>query len=141
MSPNRVDLFVLSFTALATSVAFAQAPVDFLTADQVKQVVSGRTWVIGWQRDLTNAATVTHWDFKSDGTVCARFIGGKAKDRCADEGKWRLQGETLCWELQRIGETYGYKSACVRIRKFDAASYEAIAEGGKPHPPLFYPIN
>jgi hypothetical protein len=140
MRLNRVDLFVLSFTALVASVALAQAPVDYLTADQVKQIVSGRTWVIGWQRDLANAATVTHWDFKSDGTVCARFIGAKAKDRCADEGKWTLRGETLCWELQRIGETYGYKSACVRIRKFDAASYEAIAEGGKLHPPLFYPL-
>lgn len=130
----------LQFTLLVGSAAVAQGPADFLTPDQLKQLVSGQTWVIGWQRDLANPATVTHWDFKADGAVCARFIGGKAKDRCADDGKWRLQGGTLCWELQRIGETYGYKSACVRIRKVDAASYEAIAEDGKLYPPLFYPI-
>jgi hypothetical protein len=98
------------------------------------------SWAIGWQRDLANAATVTHWDFKADGTVCARFIGAKAKDKCADDGKWQLRGEVLCWELQRIGESYGFKAACVRVRKVDEKRYEAIAEDGRLHPPLFYPV-
>jgi hypothetical protein len=131
---------IVQFTFLIPFAAAAQTAADHLTADQLKNLVSGRTWVIAWQRDLTNPLTVTHWDFKADGSVCARFVGGKAKDKCADDGKWRLQGEALCWELQRIGETYGYKSVCVRIRKVDEKRYEAIAQDGKMNPPLFYPV-
>jgi hypothetical protein len=132
--------FLFCCNALVASGASAQTSTDFLAAEQVKKLVSGRTWAIGWQRDLANAATVTHWDFKADGTVCARFIGAKAKDKCADDGKWQLRGEVLCWELQRIGEFYGFKAACVRVRKVDEKRYEAIAEDGRLHPPLFYPV-
>lgn len=139
MHTTRLILVVLESALFVASAAYAQAPPGYLAAEDVKRLVSGRTWVIAWQRDLANAATVTHWDFKADGTVCARFMGGKAKDKCADDGKWTLKAETLCWELQRMGETYGYKSACVRIRKLDDKRYEALAEDGKLHPPLFYP--
>ena len=136
-------IFILSIvqsTFLIPFAAVAQTAADHLTADQLKNLVSGRTWAIAWQRDLANPLTVAHWDFKADGSVCARFAGGKAKDKCGDDGKWRLQGEALCWELQRIGETYGYKSVCVRIRKVDERRYEAIAQDGKMNPPLFYPL-
>lgn len=131
---------IVQFTFLISFAAVAQTAAEYLTADQLKNLVSGRTWAIAWQRDLTNPLTLSHWDFKADGSVCARFAGGKAKDKCADDGKWRLQGEALCWELQRIGETYGYKSACVRVRKVDEKHYEAIAQDGKMLPPLFYPL-
>ena len=132
-----------SFSRVSVLISFAaaaQTAADHLTADQLKNLVSGRTWAIAWQRDLTNPSTLTYWDFKADGSVCARFVGGKVKDKCADDGKWRLQGEALCWQLQRIGETYGYKSVCVRIRKVDEERYEAIAQDGKMNPPLFYPV-
>lgn len=125
---------------LVVGIAAEAAEIKVLTADQLKNLVSGRTWAIAWQRDITNTSTLTHWDFKADGSVCARFAGGKSTDKCADDGKWKLQGETLCWELQRIGETYGYKSVCVRVREIDERRYEAIAQDGKMHPPVFYPV-
>lgn len=125
---------------LVVGIAAEAAEIKVLTADQLKNLVSGRTWAIAWQRDLTNPSTLTYWDFKADGSVCARFAGSKAKDKCADDGKWRLQGEALCWELQRIGETYGYKSVCVRVRKVDEKRYEAIARDGKMAPAAFYPV-
>lgn len=125
---------------LVGGIAAEAAEIKVLTADQLKILVSGRTWAIAWGGDVTNPLTLTHWDFKADGSVCARYVGAKAKDKCADDGKWRLQGEVLCWELQRIGETYGYKSVCVRVRKVDEKRYEAVAQDGKMHPPLFYPL-
>ena len=88
-------------------------------------------------RDLANQLTVAHWDFRRDGTVCARFLGGKSNDPCADEGRWQMSGDALCWELQRIGETYGYKKACMQVRRLDDKRYEGVPGDGKLHPPLF----
>ena len=59
--------------------------------------------------------------------MCARFGGAKPGDRCADEGRWRIDGQDLCWELKVIGEQYGYKSVCVVVRKA-GAHYEAHNE-------------
>ena len=111
-------------------------------ADQLKALVVGRTWAMSFQGDLSKSATVTYWDFKADGSICARFVGSKPKDNCADDGTWQLKGNVLCWELQRLGETNSYKSACVRARKVDNKRYDAIAvEGFKMAPVTFYPIN
>jgi len=132
--------FIVQFTFLISFVAAAQTSGDHLAAEQLKNLVNGKTWALSFQGDLANPNTVTYWDFKADGSVCARFTGSKAKDKCADDGKWRLQGEALCWELQRIGATYGYKSVCVRVRKVDEKRYEAIATDGKMAPAAFYPV-
>ena len=116
-------------------------PGSEVEADQLKALVAGRTWAMSFQGNLSNAATVSFWDFKADGSTCARFVGSKPKDKCADDGTWQVKGNVLCWELQRIGETYAYKSACVRVRKVDDKRYEAIAiEGFKMAPVAFYPI-
>ena len=110
-------------------------------ADQLKTLVEAKTWAMSFQGNLSNPGTVTYWDFKADGSICARFVGSKPKDKCADEGTWQVKGNVLCWELQRIGETYGYKSTCVRARKVDNKRYDAIAvEGFKMAPVAFYPI-
>lgn len=77
----RTIVLALQFTLLVGSAAVAQGPADFLTPEQLKQLVSGRTWVIGWQRDLANAATVTHWDFKADGH---RLLSGVASEEASD---------------------------------------------------------
>jgi hypothetical protein len=126
--------FLISFSAAA------QTTPDLLAAEQVRNLVNGKTWALSFQGNLANPATVAYWDFKSDGSVCARFANSKATDRCADDGKWRLQGDELCWDLQRIGETYGYKSVCVRVRKVDEKRYEAIAQDGRMAPAAFYPV-
>ena len=111
-------------------------------ADQLKTLVAGRTWAMSFQGDLSKSATVTYWDFKADGTICARFVGSKPQDTCADDGTWQLKGNVLCWELQRLGVTNNYKSACVRVRKMDGKRYDAFAvKGFKMAPVTFYPIN
>jgi hypothetical protein len=112
-----------------------------LDADQLKTLVTGRTSAMSFQGNLSNPATVSYWDFKADGSICARFVGSKPKDKCADDGTWQVKGNVLCWELQRIGETHAFKSTCVRVRKVDNKRYEANAvEGFKMAPLAFYPI-
>ena len=34
----------------------------------------------------------------------------------ADEGRWTLKGDVLCWELNWYGASYGFKSACSAVR-------------------------
>lgn len=135
LSPRLAMIAFLSPIGVA-----AQAPAE-ADAAQLKALVAGKTWAMSFQGDLSNPAATTYWDFRTDGSVCARFAGSKAKDKCADDGAWQVKGDVLCWELQRIGETYGYKSVCVRARKVDDKRYEATAvEGFKMAPAAFYPI-
>lgn len=132
-------LWIVQFTLLVSSAVAAQATDDQLTAEQLKSLVTGRTWAISMRGDLANPNSVTYWDFKADGSICPRFSGSKPKDKCADDGKWRLQGEVLCWELERIGEAQGYKSVCARVRKVNEKRYEVIAPIKVP-PMAFYPF-
>ena len=111
----------LTILASACAVAFAQD----IGPEDLSALVKGRKWQIAMQGDLSHAGHATYWDFNADGTVCARFGGAKPNDRCADNGEWRLEGQMLCWDLKVIGEQYGYKSACVRIRKSGTQEYEA----------------
>ena len=112
-----------------------------LSAEELKSVVHGKTWALTYttDRELKNPTNVAYWDFRANGTVCARFPNAKPKTPCADEGKWRLEGQRLCWDLARIGETYGYKSRCVQVRKLDAKRFEAFSGDGK-LPIVFYPM-
>jgi len=131
---------IMQLIFLASFAASAQTPPGSLTAEQLKTLVSGRTWAISFHGDLTNPVLVAYWDFKANGSLCGRFSGSKAKDRCADEGKWSLQGETVCWDFQKIGEGYGYKSVCARVRKVDEKRYELNARDGKLQLVPFYPV-
>ena len=92
--------------------------------EELTSIVKGRKWQVAIGGDLSDAGTTAYWDFNSDGSMCVRFAGGKPNDRCADDGQWKLDGQTVCWELKRIGEQYGYKSACVRVQKVNAQDYE-----------------
>lgn len=91
--------------------------------EELAGIVKGRKWQVAIGGDLADPLTQAYWDFNADGSMCARFAGGKPNDRCADDGQWKLDGQTLCWELQRIGEQYGYRSACVRVQKVNARDY------------------
>lgn len=95
-----------------------------LEAEELNSLVKGRKWLVATGGDLSNQGTSAYWDFNSDGSMCVRFAGAKPNERCADEGQWKLDGQTVCWELKRIGEQYGYKSACVRVQKLGAQDYE-----------------
>jgi ABC-type transport system substrate-binding protein len=132
-----------SFMPLAFAVAFvatAQTLVSTLTAEQLKTLVNGKTLAIGRWGDptVTDPGRTAYWDFKADGLVCGRFHGSKAGTKCADTGKWRLQGDTLCWDFQWMGESHDYKSLCVRAHKAEGKNYQLIDTNGKLPPVLSY---
>ena len=135
-------LFRLAMIVILCPIAVHAQATSEQDADQLKTLVVGKTWAMSFQGDLSKSATVTYWDFKADGSICARFVGSKPEDTCADDGTWQLKGNVLCWELQRLGVTNSYKSACVRVRKVDDKRYDAFAvKGFKMAPVTFYPIN
>jgi len=138
MFPRMLGFSIVQFTLLVSSVVAGQATDEQLTSQQLKSLVTGRTWAMSMRGDLANPNSVTYWDFRADGSICSRFSGSKPKDKCADDGKWRLEGDTLCWELQTFGEAQGYKSVCARVRKVNEKRYEVIAPIKVP-PIAFYP--
>ena len=66
-----------------------------------------RTW------EAKDGTTTSYWTWNSDGAVCLRL--NDKTGTCADTGKWRLEGERVCYELTWYGEAYQLKSACFRI--------------------------
>ena len=127
--------FLAQLTFFAASSALAQTSGSDLSADEVKALVTDKVWNItigGGDPNVT-----AFWDFKADGSLCGRLRGGTAQSKCADDGKWKIQGDTLCWDFKWIGEQYGYKSLCGRVRKGDATSYQLIDPAGKYEPVLF----
>ena len=137
-------VLAFSIVALALIVPFAaaaQTAADTLPAEQLKSLVNGKTWAITFGGELKDPARTAHWDFKADGSLCGRQHGSKAGTTCADAGQWKLQGDAICWQFQWIGETYGYKSLCVRVRKAEGKTYEAIDQSGRVPPVPFYPLN
>jgi hypothetical protein len=107
--------------ALATCVLFAssvgaqtQAALD---AEQLNTLVTGRTWAIAFYGDLTDKTRTAYWDFQRDGHVCARLANNVPGSKCADTGKWRLEGDKLCWEMGWFGKTDGFQAACGRARR------------------------
>src|SRR5688572_17240250 len=137
-------ILTLSVGTLAVVVPFAadaQAPSDTLPADQLKLLVTDKIWAITFGGELKDPARTAHWDFKADGLLCGRHHGSKTGTKCADTAQWKLQGDAICWQFQWIGETYGYKSMCARVRKSDAKAYELIDQSGRVPPAPFYLLN
>ena len=110
---------MMMLTVIPTSVVAAD-----IDPEELNSLVKGRKWLVAIGGDLSNAGTSAYWDFNSDGSMCVRFAGAKPDDPCADNGQWKIDGQTVCWELKRIGEQYGYKSACVRVRRIGERDYE-----------------
>jgi hypothetical protein len=67
-----------------------------LTGEELQQIVKGKTWAIAFYGDLSDALRTAYWDFKADGSVCARLANNKPGTRCADTGTWKIQGNMLC---------------------------------------------
>jgi hypothetical protein len=135
-SGHTIGLLLPASFALAVSMALAQEPAGVLTSEQLLSLARGNTWAIkigGGGGDLAE-----FWDFNADGSVCGRLTGAKPRTKCADVGKWKVQGDTICWDFTWHGQTYGYKSVCARARTADAAdksAYVLIDQNGK-LPPL-----
>jgi hypothetical protein len=109
-----MNLRPLVFAAVTASVASAVA--QELDAEQLKQLVSGKTLAIAFYGDLNDKLRTAYWDFTSDGKVCARLGNNPRGSRCADTGTWKLQGDALCWELGFLGKTDGFQSVCGRAK-------------------------
>jgi hypothetical protein len=80
-----------------------------LDAKAVKTLVANRVWQVTRPR----GPGYDYWSWNSDGSVCLRL--GEKSGKCADTGRWRLEGERFCYELTWWGESYGLKSSCFRI--------------------------
>ena len=134
---------VMQLAFLVSFAATAQTSAGDLTAEQLRTLVSGKTWALafGGEQTVTDPGRTAYWDFKADGSVCGRLHGSKAGTKCADNGKWKLQGDTLCWDFQWMGESHEYKSLCVHARKAEGKNYQMIDQNGKLPPVPFYPVN
>jgi len=132
----------VQLTFVASFAATAQITASDLTAEQLKTLVSGKTWAIsfGGELTITDPGRTAYWDFKADSSVCGRLHGSKAKTKCADTGKWKLQGDMLCWDFTWMGEGHDYKSLCAHARKAEGKGYLLIEQNGKMTVP-FYPTN
>lgn len=99
--------------------------------DAIAELVSDRAWHIDWAACMGGSdGCKTYWDFASDGTLCARGIDATRDSKCADEGKWRIDKASLCWELTWMGGGSGYKSTCILIKKAGGGGYETTRSNG-----------
>ena len=131
------------FTALATFAVLAGAAQAQLHDEEAvkawgtgvdKDIIAGlvanQTWHLNWLSCMGSSDCSTYWDFADDGTLCARGIGATPSDQCADDGKWQIKENTLCWELTWLGGGDGYKSTCVLIKETGDEGFEATRARG-----------
>jgi hypothetical protein len=117
-----------------TSLSMASAS-ETLDAAALQDLVSSKTWKIKIRhRDM-------FWDWKSDGSVCARIAGAARTEDCADEGKWNLRKNVLCWKLSwlYLGDGNKVGDRCAYIRGANN-EYEVLREepdGTPASQPLF----
>ena len=118
------SLFVLAAFPLLSSAA------EPMRADALKTMLSDKKWEMKWAACMGAPPCRAYWDWKADGSVCARVIDAKMDERCADDGRWRLKGNSLCWELTWYGTGGGFKKACVKVEPSGPGHYTAIRVGG-----------
>ena len=112
-SPVRKVTQVLLLSLFGT-VAFSQSPVS-LSGSEITKLASGRSLAISFYGDPAVTATTSIWDFRKDGSICARYVGAKRGEKCAEEGKWTVSNEMLCWDLPSIGRSLGTTPACSTV--------------------------
>jgi hypothetical protein len=113
----------LGLASLAITPVLSQSAAN-IVGDNLSALVNGRSWAISYYGDPTNPALTMVWDFRKDGSVCARSPGGKKGDKCMDEGKWAAKGEALCWDLTWMGEAGGFKSSCFSVKKISNDQFQ-----------------
>jgi hypothetical protein len=97
--------------SLVATAALSQTPAS-LSGSEISNLVSGRSLAISHYGEPIQAATTSIWDFRKDGSICARYVGAKRSERCAEEGKWTIVNDMLCWDLPSIGRSLGTNPAC-----------------------------
>jgi hypothetical protein len=124
--------FVVSLSATAQTMPAK------LGAEQIRSLVSAQTLVLRFPGvPPSDPQFHSHWDFRADGSLCARLIGSKAGTDCADLGVWKIQDDRLCWTLQRIGTSSGINAVCGAVRQNTDGLYELLDSTGKLGPTLF----
>ena len=129
----RLLLLAVQSLTLAT---FAVTPVSSQTTttkivgNDLSALASGRSWGISYYGDPSNPALTMVWDFRKDGSVCARAPNGKRGDKCMDEGKWNVKGEAVCWELTWMGEPAGFKANCFSVTRIDQELFQLDRQEG-----------
>ena len=110
---------------LVSLAATAQLSSGSLQDEQIRAVVSAKTLALRFAGTPTsNPLFFSNWDFRGDGSLCARLIGSAPGTECAEVGKWWVQASELCWQLPRIGASVGVNSACGAVRKGAEELYE-----------------
>jgi hypothetical protein len=100
------------------------AAAEPLDAEAAKRLVSNRLW----QQQQAHGPGKVYWSWKSDGSVCLRTEAPRGK--CADTGRWKLEGERMCYELTWWGASVGRKAACFRIVAQGKGRFEALQDTG-----------
>lgn len=92
-------------------------PSASLSGPELSKLVSGRSLAISHYGDPSVSASASIWDFRKDGSVCVRLIGANRREKCAEEGKWTVNNDMLCWDLPTIGRALGTNPACSTARQ------------------------
>lgn len=128
-----IALFLLSSAASPQLVdeAAIKAWGTPIGGEAISKLVSDRTWHIDWAACMGGSnGCKTYWDFFAAGTLCARGIDATRKDKCADDGEWKIEKNMLCWELTWMGGGSGYKSTCIFVKTTGNEEYEATRSNG-----------
>ena len=126
-SYRQVGVAVAWFFLAGVTPVLSQAPTN-VVGDELKALVTGRTWAFSHYGDVNQQSHLNIWDFRKNGTVCARAVGAKRTDKCADEGKWTLREDMLCWDLTWMGEAMKLKSACSSVKRTGKDVFEMRSE-------------
>jgi hypothetical protein len=126
---NRQLRFVILMLALPGFEVAAQTPASIAMSDpELLAVTSGKSWALSFYGNPDEPGVTQIWDFRTDGSLCARAGGSKPNDKCADMGKWKVADQKVCWELSWLGEAYGYKNACSQALKGESGRIKLIKE-------------
>jgi len=96
---------------------------DTLDAKVVGGLVSGHVW----QTKRLAGSGFMYWAWGSDGSVCLRQ---EKAGSCIDTGRWRLERDSVCYELSWWGKSEGITSRCVRVAAKGEGRYEMVPVDG-----------
>ena len=122
---RNVILLVLFVSTVVFSAGAKDSDYKFVDADMVKALAVGHTWE---SKKLGGAPGYSWWSWQSNGSVCLRL--NEKMGKCDDSGKWRLEANRLCWQLDWFGATFGQQSTCIRIAVQGKDRYLGIDEKG-----------
>ena len=114
-----ITLFV-AFAAFFLSAPVAAGTLD---AKALNGLVSGHSW----QVQSVSGPGHVFWAWKSDGSLC---LQQEATGSCIDSGRWKLNGDSVCYELSWYGKSGGYNARCVRVVSKGDGHYQMVPVDG-----------